>query len=67
MGVTVAPQAGAPGWREADLLRLRETWDDLRQRVTFDPARVLLAGFSAGGAMTFHRPHYSYYRSKEQL
>lgn len=49
-----APQAVGHGWAETDLVRLRETWADLQRRVTFDRRRVWLAGFSAGGAMTFH-------------
>lgn len=52
--IWVAPQASGRGWSEADLPRLRETWADLRQRSTFDAGRVLVAGFSAGGAMAFH-------------
>lgn len=52
--VWAAPQASGLGWAETDLVRLRETWADLQQRVTFDRRRVLLAGFSAGGAMAFH-------------
>lgn len=52
--VWAAPQAVGRGWSDADLAHLRETWADLTKRVTFDRARVLLAGFSAGGAMAFH-------------
>ncbi len=52
--VWVAPQASDRGWSEADLPRLRQTWADVQNRITFDSDRVLLAGFSAGGAMAFH-------------
>ncbi len=52
--VWAAPQASGRGWSDTDLPRLQETWADLRSRVGFDAQRVLLAGFSAGGAMTFH-------------
>jgi poly(3-hydroxybutyrate) depolymerase len=52
--VWAAPQASGRGWTEKDLVRLRETWADLSKRITFDEDRVLLAGFSAGGAMAFH-------------
>lgn len=52
--IWAAPQSSGHGWSESDLLRLRETWADLQKRVTLDPDRVLLAGFSAGGAMAFH-------------
>lgn len=52
--VWAAPQSGGRGWSDTDLPRLREMWADLQKRVSFDRERVLLAGFSAGGAMTFH-------------
>lgn len=52
--VWVAPQSSGPGWRDTDLRRLADIWIDVQRRVTFDRGRVLLVGFSAGGAMAFH-------------
>lgn len=49
----VAPQGIGKGWSEADLPVIRAMWADLRERLGFDEQRVLLAGFSAGGAMVF--------------
>lgn len=49
-----APQAFSRGWTEGDLRTLREMWTDIRSRWTFDANRVLVAGFSAGGAMAFY-------------
>ena len=48
-----APQGQGKGWSEADLPTIRAMWADLYDRWGFDEQRVLLAGFSAGGAMTF--------------
>ena len=51
--VYVSPQGSRAGWRAPDLPLLRETLEHLRRNVAFDPARVLLTGHSAGGAMAF--------------
>lgn len=48
-----APQGQGRGWSEADLPTIRAMWADLRAHASFDPDRIMLAGFSAGGAMTF--------------
>jgi hypothetical protein len=50
----VAPQGIGPGWRDDDLPAIRAMLDHLRETVPYDHERVMLAGFSAGGAMTFH-------------
>ncbi len=49
-----APQGIAPGWRSDDIPTIRAMLAHLRAHVPFDESRVLLAGFSAGGAMSFH-------------
>jgi poly(3-hydroxybutyrate) depolymerase len=49
----VAPQGVGKGWSESDLPTIQAMWADLQNRFGFDLDRVLLAGFSAGGAMTF--------------
>ncbi len=49
-----APQGIGQGWRDEDVPAIRAMMADLRARFSFDESRVLLAGFSAGGAMTFH-------------
>jgi len=49
----IAPQGVGKGWSEADLPTIRAMWADLQKRFGFDEQRVLLAGFSAGGAMVF--------------
>jgi len=51
--VIVAPQGSRAGWRAPDLPLLREMLEHVRRNVVFDPARVLLTGHSAGGAMAF--------------
>jgi poly(3-hydroxybutyrate) depolymerase len=48
-----APQGVAPGWRSDDLPTIRAMFAHLREQMSYDANRVLLAGFSAGGAMTF--------------
>jgi len=48
-----APQGVAPGWRSDDLPTIRAMFAHLRDKMSYDANRVLLAGFSAGGAMTF--------------
>lgn len=48
-----APQGVGPGWRDSDAAIVRAMLDHLQANVTYDPQRVLLAGFSAGGAMCF--------------
>lgn len=47
-------QATGQGWRNEDLPALAATLADLRKRVPFDERRILLAGFSAGGALAMH-------------
>jgi len=51
--VMAAPRGRGKGWRETDLPIIRAMLADLQKNVSFDDRRVLLAGFSAGGAMTF--------------
>ena len=48
-----APQGVAPGWRSDDLPTIQAMLAHLREQMSYDANRVLLAGFSAGGAMTF--------------
>lgn len=52
--ILVAPQGTGRGWSEADLPNIQAMREDLERRLDFDSRRVLLCGFSAGGAMTFH-------------
>ena len=52
--VLAAPQHHMPGWREADLPCIRAMLAHLAEHVTYDADRVLLTGYSAGGAMAFH-------------
>ncbi len=52
--ILASPQARAAGWREADLEHLWLTTNHIKRTVTYDPDRVLLAGHSAGGAMSLH-------------
>ncbi len=52
--VLAAPEHHMPGWREIDLPCIRAMLSHLRRHVTYDPQRVLLAGYSAGGAMAMH-------------
>jgi len=49
-----APEHHRPGWRQADLPCIRAMLAHLGKHVTYDPKRVLLTGYSAGGAMAFH-------------
>jgi len=49
-----APEHHKPGWRQADLPCIQAMLAHLRKHVTYDPKRVLLTGYSAGGAMAFH-------------
>ncbi|GMV96005.1 MAG: hypothetical protein AMXMBFR83_03740 [Phycisphaerae bacterium] len=51
--IFAAPQGRGRGWSEADLVLVRAMLADLNGRFGYDPQRVLLIGFSAGGAMTF--------------
>lgn len=48
-----APQGVGPGWRDTDAAIIQAALKHLRANATFDPDRVLLAGFSAGGAMAY--------------
>jgi len=50
----VAPEHHLPGWREADMPCLRAMVEHVNRHLTYDPQRVLLTGYSAGGAMAFH-------------
>jgi len=52
--ILAAPQGMGQGWRSGDVGMLQAMWDDLCERWTFDRERVLLTGFSAGGAMSFY-------------
>lgn len=52
--IFVAPQHHMPGWREQDLPCITAMCRHLRKHVTYDRRRVLLTGYSAGGAMAFH-------------
>ncbi len=52
--LVVAPQHHMPGWREADLPCIRAMCDHLREHLSYDRRRILLTGYSAGGAMAFH-------------
>lgn len=49
-----APQGLGPGWRPEDISTITAMLDHLREHVPYDSERVLLAGFSAGGAMALH-------------
>lgn len=51
--VLVAPQGMGKGWTSDDVATIRATFDYAANCIWHDPHRVLLAGFSAGGAMTF--------------
>ncbi|MGQ9651489.1 MAG: alpha/beta hydrolase [Phycisphaerae bacterium] len=48
-----APQGVGPGWRESDTASIRAMFEHLEANVSYDAQRVLLTGFSAGGAMSF--------------
>jgi poly(3-hydroxybutyrate) depolymerase len=48
-----APQGVGPGWRDTDMAIVQAAMTHLKANVSFDNERVLLAGFSAGGAMSF--------------
>lgn len=50
----VAPEHHMPGWRETDLPCINAMSEHLGKHVTYDRRRVLLAGYSAGGAMAMH-------------
>ncbi len=47
-----APQGIGPGWRDSDTAIVQAMFKHLHTNVTYDSERVLLAGFSAGGAMS---------------
>lgn len=51
--VLVAPQGIGKGWSSGDEATIRVLFDRLPSQVWYDSHRVLLAGFSAGGVMTF--------------
>lgn len=51
--VIAAPQGVGKGWTSDDVATIRATFEYLDRCVWHDSNRVLLAGFSAGGAMTF--------------
>lgn len=48
-----APQGVGPGWRDSDTTIIRAMFEHLQANTSYDTQRVLLAGFSAGGAMSF--------------
>lgn len=48
-----APQGVGPGWRDSDTACIRAMFEHLEANVSYDAQRVLLTGFSAGGAMSF--------------
>ncbi|HPD29836.1 MAG TPA: hypothetical protein PLL20_07570 [Phycisphaerae bacterium] len=48
-----APQGVGPGWRNSDTAVIHAMFKHLRANVSYDAQRVLLTGFSAGGAMSF--------------
>lgn len=48
-----APQGVGPGWRDSDTAMIQTMFEHLQANVSYDTQRVLLAGFSAGGAMSF--------------
>lgn len=50
--VMASPQGVGKGWSDADLGTIRAMMSHLQANVSYDGGRVLLAGFSAGGAMT---------------
>jgi predicted peptidase len=52
--VVIAPDAGtANGWSEADEARVMWLAREVQARYPIDPARVLMTGYSAGGAQTW--------------
>lgn len=51
--ILAAPQGRDRGWSDVDLPTIRAMIGDINARFGYDAQRVLLAGFSAGGAMTF--------------
>lgn len=51
--VLVAPQGMGKGWTSDDVATIRATFDYTANCIWHDPHRILLVGFSAGGAMTF--------------
>lgn len=52
--ILAAPQGVGRGWCDRDPAAIRAMFAHLNERVSHDSERVLLAGFSAGGAMGFH-------------
>ncbi len=50
----VTPQSIGRGWSSADIPGIRAMLADVTKRCTYDDRRVLLMGFSAGGAMSLH-------------
>lgn len=51
--VIAAPQGIGKGWSSEDVATIRAAFDWLNGHVWYDRHRVALAGWSAGGAMTF--------------
>ena len=51
--IIASPQGVGKGWCSEDEAAIRATFDWLAREVWYDDHRVLLAGWSAGGAMTF--------------
>lgn len=51
--VLAAPQGLGRGWSSDDVPAIQATLDYLQKSVSYDPHRVLLLGFSAGGTMVF--------------
>lgn len=50
----IAPQSIGRGWSSSDIPGIRAMLADITKRYPYDDRRVLLMGFSAGGAMSLH-------------
>ncbi len=50
----IAPEHHMPGWRETDMPCIQAMLEYLQRHAGYDTHRVLLTGYSAGGAMSFH-------------